>query len=60
MLHLNNPAWLPPVGCSLLVMLDGVLTRAVRTSYIERKTDNIEYKLEDGTIILDRLEWTYP
>lgn len=56
MLHLNSPSVLPPVGCTLLVMLDGVLIRAVRTSYIERKTDNIEYKLEDGTIILDRLK----
>jgi len=61
MIQLNSPSILPPVGCSLLVMLDGVLTRAVRTSYIERKTDLIEYKIEStDELILGLLEWTYP
>lgn len=61
MIQLNSPSRLPPVGCVLLVMLDGVLCRAVRTGYIENKTDLIEYKIEStGEIIKGLLEWTYP
>jgi hypothetical protein len=42
-------------------MLDGVLCRAVRTGYIDNKTDLIEYKIEStGEIIKGLLEWTYP
>lgn len=57
---LNSGERLPPVGCSLVILVDGCLVRAVRTGIIAKKTDDMEYRLDDGRLILGRFDWTYP
>lgn len=57
---LNSPDHLPPVGCPLLIQTDSGLLKAARTGYIEDKTRLMEYRLEDGSTIEGRYQWTYP
>lgn len=57
---INSPDRLAPVNCSLLILVDGNLLRARRTSHIERKNREMEYILEDGSKIVGRYPWTYP
>jgi len=59
-IHLNSAERLPPVGCWLVIMIEGVLVRAIRTGIIAKKTDDMEYRTEDGRLIYGRYEWTYP
>lgn len=58
--HLNNGGLLAPVGCPILIEVDGVLIEAQRTRYISAKGDNMEYRLPDGSVIEGRYRWTYP
>ena len=57
---LNHPNHLPPVGCPLLILVDGELIGAERTSYIEKRDRKMEYRTEHGELIVGRFEWTYP
>lgn len=60
-LHLNSASQLPPVDTPLLIKLDdGRLAHASRTSFIEHRSREMEYRLDDGTIITGRFAWTYP
>lgn len=59
-MHLNNAEHLPPVGCPLLIEVDGELVRAERTGFISEKGRQMEYKREAGEIITGRFRWTYP
>lgn len=59
-IHLNSAERLPPVGCWLVILVGGVLVRAIRTGIIAKKTDDMEYRTEDGTVIYGRYPWTYP
>lgn len=58
--HLNQPDHLPPVGCELLIEVDGTLVRAHRTGFISDRNRDMHYKLEDGEILVGRFRWTYP
>lgn len=60
MSHLNHPNHLPPVGCPLLILVNGELIRAERTSHLEKRGRQMEYRTEDGETIVGRFEWTYP
>jgi hypothetical protein len=58
-IDMNTPSRLPPVGCTILIMIEDSLTRAVRTGYIESKTDLIEYQVEGGDKVKGLFEWAY-
>lgn len=56
----NRAALLPPVGCPLVVYIDGQTYRAERTNHLTDKTGQMEYRLASGDIISGRFSWTYP
>lgn len=58
-MKLNAPENLPPVECPLLILVDGKLIRAERTSHIEHRNREMTYRTEAGEIV-GRFEWTYP
>jgi len=59
--HLNNPGDLPPVNCPLLIEIaPGRLVRAERPSMVERRGNDLTYRLSDGNEIHGQLRWTYP
>lgn len=59
--HLNPAEQLPPVDCPLLIELEpGLLVPAARTTFVESKGREMEYRLNDGTLVLGRYRWTYP
>ena len=58
--HLNPADQLPPVGCPLLMEVDGELVRAERTAFIASRERAMVYQLEDGLQIEGRFPWTYP
>lgn len=57
---MNSPGVLPPVDCPLLIFKDDRLMKAKRTSFIEKKNRDMEYELDDGSLIVGRYPWTYP
>lgn len=57
---LNDAGHLPPVRCPLLIEVDGQLIQAYRTSFVEQRDRQMEYRLENGQIIIGRYRWTYP
>ncbi len=60
-LHLNTPEKLAPVDCPLLIEIrPGDLVAATRTSFITNRDRQMEYRLEDGSVITGRYRWTYP
>lgn len=60
-MHLNPAEQLPPVDCPLLIETEpGLLVQATRTTFVERKGREMEYRLNDGTTVLGRYRWTYP
>lgn len=59
-MNLNHPNRLPPVGCPLLIQVDGELIRAERTSFLENRNREMTYRTPDGEEIVGRFEWTYP
>lgn len=59
--HLNSADKLPPVDCPLLIEIQPYrLAAASRTSFITTRDRQMEYRLQDGTIITGRYRWTYP
>jgi hypothetical protein len=58
--YLNSSNVLPPVGCPLLIEVGDVMIPAVRTGIIPKKTDDMEYRLQNGNLIAGRHRWTYP
>lgn len=57
----NPPERLPPVGCPLLIQIPyGRIERAVRTGYLENRSQQMEYELESGEVVRGRFLWTYP
>lgn len=58
--YLNRPDHLPPVGCPLLIEVDGRLLQAHRTGFISERSREMDYELVDGTTITGRYRWTYP
>lgn len=58
-MKLNLPELLPPVECPLLILVDGELIRAERTSHIETRDRAMTYRTADGEIV-GRFQWTYP
>lgn len=60
-LHFNSPSSLPPVGCPLLIRLPcGAALHVERTGYLQDRNGQMEYRLQDGRLIVGRYEWTYP
>lgn len=59
-IKLNDPNRLPPVRCPLLILVDGELIKAERTSFLENKNREMTYRTEDGETIVGRFAWTYP
>ena len=57
--HLNPADHLPPVGCAILIQVDGELVRAERTSFIQSRDRQMVYKTPNGEIA-GRFMWTYP
>lgn len=58
--HFNPADVLPPVDCPLLLNIDGTLRRAERVRYIQSRGDIMEYRLDDGQVVMGRFPWTYP
>ena len=56
----NPPERLPPVDCPLLIQSPAGTVRAERTSHLQDKAGQMEYRLDDGSIITGRYAWTYP
>lgn len=59
-MHFNPADDLPPVDCPLLLNIEGKLRRAERVCYIQSRGDSMEYRLDDGQIVMGRFPWTYP
>lgn len=58
--HLNSPDVLPPVSCPIIIQIPcGKLVRAERTRHIEQRNRDMEYRLEDGRVVVGRYRWTY-
>lgn len=58
-LKLNPADTLPPVGCNLVIIVDGHEVTAYRTGYIANRVDMLEYRLKDGSLISGRFRWRY-
>jgi len=58
-LKLNPPDTLPPVGCNLVIIVDGNEVTSKRTGYIANRGDMLEYQLLDGSLISGRFSWRY-
>lgn len=56
----NSSCVLPPVNCPLMIEVGSVLIPARRTGFIPRKSDDMEYLLDNGERITGRFRWTYP
>ena len=56
----NRAALLPPVGCPLVIQIDGAAVHAERTNHLTDKTGQMDYKLSGGQVIRGRYEWSYP
>ena len=56
----NPPERLAPVGCWLVILISGQPTYAVRTSFIESRDRQMEYRLENDELINGRFKWTTP
>ncbi len=56
---LNSSDTLPPVGCNLVIIVDGHKVTAYRTGYIANRGDMLEYRLTDGSLIGGRFSWRY-
>lgn len=56
----NPPERLAPVGCWLVILVDGKPTHAERTGFIEYKNREMSYRLESGEVINGRFKWTTP
>lgn len=56
----NPPERLAPVGCWLVILVEGKPRYAERTSYIESKSRDMEYLLDNGMMITGRFKWTTP
>ena len=56
----NRAALLPPVGCPLVIKIDGAVVHAERTNHLTDKTGQMEYRLATGDIISGRFMWSYP
>lgn len=59
-MKLNHPNHLPPVGCPLLIKVGDDLIRAERTSFLEKRDRQMEYRTTEGEVLVGRFEWTYP
>lgn len=52
---------LPPVDSPLLIeVAPGVLLRAVRMTFVERRGDNMHFELDAGGMYVGRPRWTHP
>jgi len=56
---LNQSGTLPPVGCNLVIIVDGHEVTAKRTGYIANRGDMLEYELLDGSLISGLFSWRY-
>lgn len=56
----NPPERLAPVGCWLVILVDGKPQYAERLSYIESKNRDMEYLLDNGMLVTGRFKWTTP
>ena len=56
----NRAALLPPVGCPLVILVDGASLRAERTNHLTDKAGQMDYALAGGQVIRGRFEWSYP
>lgn len=62
--HWNPPDRLPPVGCPLVILYTrggaGAKLLVERTTHLQDKSGEMEYRLRDGSTITGRYRWTYP
>lgn len=59
--HFNNPDFLPPVDCPLLIKVEtGEVVKVRRTGFIRSRSDDMEYRTEEGALLFGRYPWTYP
>lgn len=59
--HLEAAGHLPPVSCNLLIeVVPGVLFKAYREAFTERKGNQLDFTLSCGKVITGRYRWTYP
>ena len=56
----NRAALLPPVGCPLVIYIDGQIYHAERTNHLTDKAGQMDYQLSGGHVIRGRFEWSYP
>lgn len=51
---------LPLVGVGLEILVDGEKVRCMRTSYVSKSTDDLEYVRDNGPPIRGRYRWRIP
>jgi hypothetical protein len=56
----NPPERLAPVGCWLVILIHGRPHYAFRTAYIESKSRDMAYQLDNGLTVTGRFLWTTP
>lgn len=55
-----KPEHLPPVGCPLVICVDGFVLRAERISHLQSRSGQMDYRLDTGCVITGRHPWSYP
>jgi hypothetical protein len=55
-----SPEHLPPVGCPLVILVDGSVLRAERVSHLQSRSGQMDYRLTAGCVINGRYPWSYP
>lgn len=56
----NPPERLPPVGCPLVVLVDDSALRCERTTQLQDKAGQMEYRTDVGHVFRGRHWWSYP
>lgn len=58
--HWNLPENLPPVGCPIVIRVGDAVFHCERTSHISDRSQNMVYRMLDGSLHTGRCEWNYP
>lgn len=56
----NSAERLPPVGCPLVINVNGSAVRATRVSHLSDRSGQMDYRLVSGEVISGRYQWSYP
>lgn len=56
----NGAERLPPVGCPLVININGLAVKATRVSHLSDRSGQMDYRLVAGDVIRGRYQWSYP